>query len=259
MSHVNHTVSSSTGAEEWRSECHHPRRRRVPPVSTGSLRGKRAGHVASIRHGPFLLGNMRLNSVRIRAARYSDVRRDQGEAGLRKEPSLDKNSPSELDRIFPQIIPRPLGLRLVQQLRDTIKALFEEPGDFLRNSLLPGRNWFPGRLLSAATEAARSLVAHPVRFVAGAFAPDEIGRKRQRRFIPLLTVSVVAHSVLIAVLFVVAMLSPFWVPIVDTKYNEPDWTKILAPLHYPPGMLGAPSSQAPPMTIEEIRKRALER
>ena len=176
-----------------------------------------------------------------------------------KNSPLEKDAPSELDRIFTQILPPPLGVRLVRQLGDTITLFFAEPSDFLRNSLVPGRNWFPARVLSAFTDAAKSLAAHPVRFVAGAFAPDEIGRKRRRRFIPLLTVSVVAHVLLIAVLFVFALLRPFLgVHVTEHAYNKENFDWLFKPLHYPPGMLRAPVSDKQ-MTLDEIRKRALDR
>ena len=171
---------------------------------------------------------------------------------------MNKNSP-EVDRIFTQIIEPPLVVRLARQLTDTIRTLFKQPGDFLRNTLLPGRNWFPRRLFGAVTDSAASLASHPFRFVVGALTPDEIGRKRSRRFTPVLIISVAVHSVLIAVLFVVSMLTPFLgIHITEHKYNTIDIEALLKPLHYPPGMLRGPSS-GPQMSLEEIRKRAEER
>src|SRR5215469_836846 len=131
-------------------------------------------------------------------------RRDQGKQERRKELSLDKNSPTDLDRVFTQIIEPPLVVRLFRQTVDTVKILSKDPGDFLRNSLMPGRSWFPGRLAGALTDAVKSVSAHPIRFVAGAFTPDNIGLNRRRRFMTWLTISVVLHSVLIAALFVAA-------------------------------------------------------
>src|SRR5215469_7259577 len=110
------------------------------------------------------------------------ARRDQGKQERRKELSLDKNSPTDLDRVFTQIIEPPLVVRLFRQTVDTVKTMSKEPWGFVRNSLLPGGTWFPIRLAGAVTDATKSLAAHPFRFVAGAFTPDNIGLKRRRRF-----------------------------------------------------------------------------
>jgi hypothetical protein len=65
--------------------------------------------------------------------------------------------------------------------------------------------------------------------------------------------------VLIAVVFVLAMFSPFWgYQIVEHDYKKIDIEALLKPLHYPPGMLRAPVSDKQ-MSLEEIRKRAQDR
>ena len=172
---------------------------------------------------------------------------------------MDKNSPTDLDRVFTQIIEPPLVVRLLRQSIDTFKSLFKEPGDFLRHSLLPGRSWFPGRLAGAVTNAAKSVSAHPVRFVAGAFTPDNIGLKRRRRFMTWLTISIVLHSLVITALFVAAYLSLFWgVHVVERPYTKYNIDLLLAPLHYPPGMLKAPVSDKT-IPLDELRKRDAER
>jgi hypothetical protein len=182
----------------------------------------------------------------------------KGSESDEEERSLNKNSP-ELDRIFTQIIEPPLAVRLLRQLGDATRALLKQPGDFLRNSLLPGGSWFPRRFVGILTDAAGSLVAHPVRFVAGALTPDEIGRKRRRRFAPILVTSVAVHSVLIAALFVISMMTPFLgIHITEHPYSKLDIEALLKTLHYPPGMLKPPPS-GQQMTLEEIRKRALDR
>src|SRR5262245_33627472 len=161
--------------------------------------------------------------------------------------------------MFTQVIQPPLGLRLAYQLKDTFTALFQQPIDFVRNSLLPGPAWFPARFLGAVTESTKSLAAHPVQFVAGAFTPDNIGLKRRRRFMTWLTISVVLHSLLIVALFVVGFFSSFWgVRVVDRAYTKYDIDKLLAPLHYPLGMLKAPVSNKQ-MPLDEIQRRAAER
>ena len=86
---------------------------------------------------------------------------------------MDKNSPCELDRMFTQIIQPPLVLRLAYQLKDTTGALLQHPVDFVRNSLVPGRTWFPVRFLGAVTESIKSLAAHPVQFARNALTPDD--------------------------------------------------------------------------------------
>ena len=172
---------------------------------------------------------------------------------------MDKNSPSEVDRIFTQIAQPPLASRLLTGLIDTSKDFLQAPREFLLTSFVPGRGWFPARLLGAVADGTKSLAAHPIRFISGALTPDEIGRKRMRRLVPLLTGSVVLHSALIAILFIVAMLSPYWgIRVTEHAYNKVNWDFLLTPLRYPPGMLKGPASDKQ-MTLDDIRKRDQER
>lgn len=158
------------------------------------------------------------------------------------------------DRVI-WIMPLPgLAERLGSAFRATARELGAGPGTYLRNALFPDKtgDWMPVRV---ATLIGTS-VAHPLETLKGSVASDEIGLKRRRRFLPILTVSAGLHGVLIIYLIYLAFFSPYaHMRVVNKAYRKFDPNTILAKLYYPPQVLRQ-APQGPAMTLEEIRARA---
>ena len=138
------------------------------------------------------------------------------------------------------------------------RELAGRPSSYLKAVLLPDHfaSWFPTRL---AREVA-GLGAHPLSFIRGALATDEIGSRRRRRFVPLLLVSLIAHACVIGYLMYAALLSPYSsFRLVSRSYREYKGPVMLGPLYYPPQVLRGPASADKAMTLEEIREREQKR
>jgi hypothetical protein len=180
-----------------------------------------------------------------------------------------------------------LARRLVAATGDAAGELASGPASYLKSAFFSGgfADWLPVRLIRNLGSTLAEFFAHPVRFISSSFPPDWIivlaaddsilasGRfvkgiffagavasegKRampRRRFRPVLAASAALHSALIILLLYVAFLSQFAdLRIVNEAYRQLDVTKILGPLHYPPGMLRRQPT-GPLLSIEEIRER----
>src|SRR5262249_45530776 len=160
------------------------------------------------------------------------------------------------ERIFTPVPDSLLITRLGRELGYAGGEIVRQPVQYLRNALLPAS--FPRslsrRLVREVGASVSALFRHPVSFVSGALSLDEIGFKRWRRFLPILAVSAFFHGVVIVYIVYRLIIAPLvGVRMVERPYQLPDFAVLLKPLHYPPGMLRAPSNERL-RSLEEIRE-----
>jgi len=155
------------------------------------------------------------------------------------------------------LMPDPsLARRLQREFGDLGSELGGGFASYVRAALLPDQiwDWFPLKLAGEIGTA----FAHPVEFAVGAALTDEIGKKRRRRFIPVLAVSAAIHGALIVYLVYLALFSPFAnLRVVNRAYRQFDPNDIVH-LTYPPQMLKAPQGDKA-LALEEIQERARKR
>lgn len=126
--------------------------------------------------------------------------------------------------------------RLAREMAEACRELIAGPGQYLSAAFLPNRirDWFPVRLASLIG----GVVVHPISFLAAAASTDDIGKRRRRLFIPVLSASAVIHGVLIVYLIYLALISPFaGLRVVNRAYRLGDVSGILAKLYYPPQVI----------------------
>jgi hypothetical protein len=166
-----------------------------------------------------------------------------------------KNVPPEKALFQPLPATTLLG-RLGREIAGLGNELAAGPLKYLDAAFLPEqvRDWFPLALLSKTGHG----VAHPLDVIAGAAATDEIGLKRRRIFIPVLSVSAVLHGVLISVLVYLMFFSQFTgISVVNKSYRKFD-PRQFDKLYYPAQIIRQHELDNL-MKLEEIRERDKQR
>jgi hypothetical protein len=158
------------------------------------------------------------------------------------------------DRALFMPLPRTtLGGRLAREVAEAIREIGESPASYLSAAFTPDRvdDWFPLRLFSGIGNA----IGHPIEFIKGTAAADEIGLKRRRKLIPVLAVSAAIHGTLIVYLVYLMFFSQFaGIRVVNKRYKKFDPNEVSGKLYYPAQIIRQHELDNL-MKLDEIRER----
>ena len=154
-------------------------------------------------------------------------------------------------RLFESLPRTNMLARLARELVEAGREIVDGPASYLKAAFLPDRigDWFPIRVASGVFLSA----AHPIEFLAGATATDDIGLRRRRKFIPVLIVSGLVHGTLIVYLVYLMFFSAFaGIRVVNRAYRK--YESSTDKLYYPTQIIQQHQLENL-MKLEEIRER----